>query len=59
MTAFEIFDRLEQTAIGEAIRNSSWLFPVVEAVHLVGLALLGGAVLLVGFFFRVTKLGRV
>ncbi|MCH2169723.1 hypothetical protein MK489_02975 [Myxococcota bacterium] len=47
MTAFEIFDRLEQTAIGEAIRNSSWLFPVVEALHLVGLALLGGAVLLV------------
>ncbi len=46
MTAFEVFDWLEQTAIGTAIRDSAWLFPVVEAVHLLGLALLGGAVLL-------------
>lgn len=47
MTAFEVFDALEQTALGTAIRDSAWLFPVVETVHLFGLALLGGAVLLV------------
>ncbi len=47
MTFFEVFDALEQTAIGALIRDSSWLFPVIEAVHLLGLSLLGGAVLLV------------
>ena len=44
---FDVFDRLEQTAVGTAIRDSAWLFPVIEAGHLLGLALLGGAVLLV------------
>lgn len=39
------YDRLEQTWIGDAIRESIWLFPAVEAVHLLGLAMLGGAVL--------------
>ncbi|MFP8875322.1 MAG: DUF6644 family protein, partial [Myxococcota bacterium] len=47
MTLYDVFDWLEQTPIGEAIRGSSWLFPVVEAAHLVGLALLGGSLLLV------------
>lgn len=49
MTLLDIFERLEEVWIGEAIRNSLWLFPVVEAVHLVGLALLGGTVLVVDF----------
>ena len=44
---FDAYDRLEQTAIGNAIRESLWLFPAVEAVHLVGLAVLGGSVLVV------------
>ncbi len=43
----ELFERLEATALGTAIRDSLWLFPVIEAVHLLGLALLGGAVLAV------------
>ena len=47
MTAFEIFDWLELTALGSAIRDSAWLFPVIESVHLLGLAMLGGAVLIV------------
>jgi len=47
VTLFEIFDRLELTAVGVAIRDSAWLFPVVESAHLLGLALLGGAVLVV------------
>jgi hypothetical protein len=33
--------------VGEGIRNSRWLFPVIEAVHLLGLAVIGGAVLVV------------
>ena len=45
VTLFDFFDWLELTPIGTAIRDSLWLFPVIEAVHLLGLALLGGAVL--------------
>ena len=44
---FEVFDWLELTALGGAIRASAWLFPVIEAVHLLGLATLGGAILVV------------
>ena len=42
-----LFQALEDSAIGEAIRNSYWLFPTVEAFHLVGLAVIGGAILVV------------
>ena len=41
------FQALEAGSIGEAIRESTWLFPFIEAFHLVGLAVIGGAVLLV------------
>jgi hypothetical protein len=41
------FEWLESLAVGDAIRQSLWLFPVVEAIHLLGLCLLGGAVLIV------------
>jgi uncharacterized protein DUF6644 len=44
-----LFEALEASAIGEAVRNSLWLFPVVEAFHLVGLAVIGGAILVVDF----------
>ena len=42
---FNFFDQLEQSFIGEAIRNSIWMFPVLEAFHLIGLAILGGSIL--------------
>jgi hypothetical protein len=44
-----LFQALESSALGEAIRNSLWLFPIVEACHLVGLAVIGGAILVVDF----------
>jgi hypothetical protein len=44
-----LFQSLEASALGEAIRNSLWLFPIIEAFHLVGLAVIGGAILLVDF----------
>ena len=61
-----IFQWADQTAIGEAIRASKWLFPFIEAFHLVALALLGGAVLIIdmrllGWGLRnqpVSRLGR-
>ncbi len=41
------FEWCENTVVGSAIRDSLWAFPVIEAVHLVGLCLLGGALLIV------------
>jgi hypothetical protein len=46
MSLLPFFQSCEASGIGTAIRTSTWLFPVVEAVHLLGLALLGGVVLL-------------
>ena len=43
------FQAVESSALGEAIRNSHWLFPIIEAFHLLGLAVIGGAVLIVDF----------
>ncbi len=42
-----LFTWADHTAIGVAIRASRWLFPVIEAFHLIALALLGGTVLIV------------
>ncbi len=42
-----MFEWLEATSVGVAIRESLWLFPVIECLHLLALALLGGAVLVV------------
>ena len=47
MTLLELFERLEASALGAAIRDSPWLFQVIVAAHLLGLSLLGGAVLVV------------
>jgi hypothetical protein len=37
------------TSIGKDVSESSWLFAIIESFHLTGLALLGGAVILVDF----------
>ena len=37
----------ESTGLGQIVRESVWLFPVIEAAHLLGLSLLGGVVLIV------------
>ena len=47
MAAIAFFEWCESTAIGTAIRQSVWYFPVIEGFHLVALAMLGGAALLV------------
>lgn len=41
------FEWCEASALGQAVRTSVWLFPVIESTHLLGLSLLGGAVLIV------------
>jgi hypothetical protein len=47
MSLLPFFQWGYQTPIGETIRNSTWLFPVIEAFHLVGFGLTLGAVLIV------------
>ena len=47
MSLLAFFQWCEQSGIGEAIRKSAWLFPVIEAIHLLGLGVIGGAVLVV------------
>lgn len=35
---------IEASALGEAMRKSLWLFPTVETLHIIGLALLVGSI---------------
>jgi len=41
------FQWLEQFWLGRFIVESNWLFPVIESVHLIALAVLGGTVVIV------------
>jgi hypothetical protein len=47
MSLLEAFQWCEHSPIGQTIRDSVWLFPTIEAFHLVGLGLTAGAVLIV------------
>ena len=47
MSLLPFFEFCEQSAVGEAIRASAWLFPVIESFHLLGLVVIGGSVLVV------------
>ncbi len=57
---------LEQTGVGTSIRESLWLFPIIETIHIFGIILLVGAtsildLRLMGLTFRdepVSKLAR-
>jgi hypothetical protein len=49
MDLLPFFQWCYATPIGDAIRNSTWLFPVIEAFHLLGLGITAGAVLVVDF----------
>ena len=40
---FTICQWLEQTTVGTSIRESLWLFPIIETVHIFGIILLVGA----------------
>jgi hypothetical protein len=41
------FDWLQQLPVSQFIGNSIWIFPLVQAIHLVFLALFAGAILIV------------
>jgi len=44
---FPFFQWCEASTVGNAIRQSLWAFAVIESIHLLGLAAIGGAVLVV------------
>lgn len=46
MTLLEIFQWLQHTEVATALRESSWVYPVVMATHLSGMALFGGMILI-------------
>jgi len=45
------FQSLEASALSRAISTSSWAFAVVESIHLLALAVIGGAVLMLDLRF--------
>ena len=40
------FEWCEASFVGQMIRQSLWLFPVIEAVHLLALTVIGGSILI-------------
>jgi hypothetical protein len=46
MTLYHVAQNIEASALGQTIRESTWLFPAIESTHLLALALLGGAILI-------------
>jgi hypothetical protein len=47
MSLYHALQSLEASPFAQFIRESTWLFPAIEATHLVALALLGGSLLIV------------
>jgi len=47
MKFISFFHWCENSVVGDSIRSSSWLFPGIEVIHLLGLAVIGGVVLVV------------
>ena len=58
MSVLTLFTWFESSWIGEGIRASRWLFPVIESVHLLALAVIGGSVLAVNLSLLGLGLGR-
>lgn len=58
MSALTLFTWFQDSWLGEGIRASSWLFPVIESVHLLALAVIGGSVLAVNLSLLGLGLGR-
>jgi hypothetical protein len=64
ISLFPLFRWLEQTWVGDQIRSSTYLFPSIEVVHLLGLVVLFGPLLVVdlrlmGFGMRRQTVTRV
>jgi hypothetical protein len=49
MNLLPLFQWCEDSGIGRTVRESVWAFAMIESIHLLALATMGGAVLLVDF----------
>lgn len=47
MSLFDVFEWLQYSPLLVEMRSSPWLFAVIASIHLIGLAVIGGAVLVV------------
>src|SRR5262250_1518361 len=47
MLPLSFFEWCESSWLGQLVGDSVWAFPVLEGIHLLGLSLLGGALLVV------------
>jgi hypothetical protein len=47
LTDTAVLTWIEQTALSRAVRQSDWAVMALEAIHLLGLALLGGSAVIV------------
>jgi hypothetical protein len=47
MSLFEFCERVQYSPLLSAMRSSPWVFPLIASIHLMGLALIGGALLVV------------
>ncbi|TDO51704.1 hypothetical protein EV643_103443 [Kribbella sp. VKM Ac-2527] len=52
----EVFAWLEDSAFSEAIRGTAYLYPILESIHIIGIALLVGPAVV--FDLRLLGLGR-
>jgi len=44
---YSVYEWIEESALGAGVRESIWLFPALEAIHLVAFGALGGLLLVV------------
>src|SRR5213594_1316082 len=47
MSLFELCEQVQYSPLLSAMRSSPWFFPLIASIHLMGLALIGGALLVV------------
>jgi len=64
MTVQPLFQWIEQTELAMWVNNSKWAFAVIECFHILSLAIIGGAVVMVdarllGYGFRNQKVSEV
>lgn len=45
----EIFTRLEATPLATAVRESTWMFPTIETLHVLAITLVVGTIMIVDF----------
>jgi hypothetical protein len=57
MSILELWERIQETWLSQAISQSTWGYPIVGALHVLAIALFGGSVIVtqlraLGFAFR-------